>query len=103
MAKARNAHVGSSVRGHIRQLRRTRRNCREAFDALGLARRLRNLRVELGLTQVELAERAKSHQSAIARLESGRVVPDLNLLARVARAMGLSLRIEFERGAARAH
>jgi predicted transcriptional regulator len=60
-----------------------------------LARQLRDLRGELGLTQVEVARRAGTHQSAIARLESGRVVPDLNLLAKVARGMGLILKIEF--------
>ncbi len=95
MRKARNPHVGSSVRSHVQGLRKSRPGFREAFDKLQLARQLRDLREELGLTQMEVASRAGTHQSAIARLESGRVVPDLNLLAKVARAMGLTLKIEF--------
>jgi DNA-binding XRE family transcriptional regulator len=97
MSKHKNPHLGSSVQEHIGELRRTRGGFREAFDKLQLARRLRDLRREMGLTQVEVAARARTHQSAIARLESGRVVPDLNLLAKVARGMGLILRVDFDR------
>jgi DNA-binding XRE family transcriptional regulator len=95
MGKARNPHVGSSVRSHVRKLRRERPGFGEAFDKLQLARQLRDLRQQLGMTQVEVAGRAGTHQTAIARLESGRVVPDLTLLAKVARGMGLTLRIVF--------
>ena len=96
MAKRKNPHLGLSVQEHIRELRQTRPGFREAFDKLRLARKLRELREELGLTQVEVAARSGTHQSAIARLESGRVVPDLNLLAKIARGMGLTLRIDFD-------
>ncbi|MGQ0504967.1 MAG: helix-turn-helix domain-containing protein [Myxococcaceae bacterium] len=97
MRKRRNPHVGSAVQKHVGELRRSRPGFREAFDKLRLARRLRDLREELGLTQTEVAARAGTQQSAIARLESGRVVPDLNLLAKVARGMGLTLKIDFDR------
>ncbi len=96
MRKAKNPHAGSSIQAHVRELRRTRSGFRGAFDKLQLARQLRDLREELGLTQTEVATRAGTHQSAIARLESGRVVPDLNLLAKVAHGMGLTLKIKFD-------
>jgi DNA-binding XRE family transcriptional regulator len=94
--RRKNPYLGSSLEEHVRELKAKRPGFREAFDKLQLARRLRDLRIEMGLTQVQVASRAGTHQSAIARLESGRVVPDLNLLAKVARGMGLRMKIEFD-------
>lgn len=53
-------------------------------------------RMKAGLTQEELAERMKTSQSAIARLESGRTIPSARTLVRFAKATGTRLRISFE-------
>ncbi len=60
-----------------------------------LARRMSNARVSAGITQVELARRMKTTQTAIARLESGRKLPSTRTLARFAEAVGYRLVIEF--------
>lgn len=49
----------------------------------------------MGLTQRQLAERAGTTQSAIARLESGRTSPALEEVQRLTRLCGLDLRVEF--------
>jgi transcriptional regulator with XRE-family HTH domain len=62
-----------------------------AVEALAVAR----LRGSLGLTQAQLAERAGTTQSVIARLESGRHPIEVRLLHRIADAVGLPLRLGF--------
>lgn len=52
---------------------------------------LREARLRAGLTQRELGRRVNRPQSAIARWESGRVVPSLETLREVIRACGLEL------------
>ena len=47
------------------------------------------------LTQAELAERIGTTQSAIARLEAGRVSPSIATLQRYAEATGHQLRVGF--------
>lgn len=51
--------------------------------------RLRAARVELGLSQADVADRIGTTQSAIARLESGQSDPRLSTLERYARAVGV--------------
>jgi transcriptional regulator with XRE-family HTH domain len=53
---------------------------------------IREARRHAGLTQRELAERARTSQAAIARIERGRQVPSLETLQRILRACGLELR-----------
>ena len=48
-----------------------------------------------GLSQAELAERMKTSQSAIARLESGRSRPSVRTLEKLAAATGAKLRISL--------
>ena len=48
-----------------------------------------------GLTQEALAERMGTTQSAIARMEGGRVSPSVDTLRRYAAAVGKTLRVEF--------
>ena len=73
---------------------------REAYERLEpefeLARALIEARSRAGITQAELAARMKTTQSAVARLESGRVPPSTRTLEKVARATGTRLRIHFE-------
>ena len=60
----------------------------EMKPAFEVAHALIAARVEAGLTQEEVAERMKTTQSAVARLEGGRTLPSLKSLYRYARATG---------------
>lgn len=55
------------------------------------ATRLREIRLARGLTQADLAHRAVITPTYIARLESGRVAPGIDLVDRLAKAMGSSI------------
>ena len=55
-------------------------------------------RVGVGLAQAQLAERMKTTQSVVARLEGGRVHPSTRTLGRIAQATGTRLKISFEGG-----
>jgi len=54
------------------------------------------LRRKKGLTQKDLAEKIGTKQTAIARIESGRINPTVNLLERIAMALNSRLIIRFE-------
>ncbi len=73
---------------------------RQEYDALAaefeLARALIDARAHAGLTQEQLAERMDTSQSAVARMESGKVMPSGRTLERFAKATGTRLRISFE-------
>lgn len=62
------------------------------------ARLVRDARFKAGLTQMELAHRAKTSQAVIARLESGadQRIPSLDLLERIAGALKARLMLSFE-------
>jgi ribosome-binding protein aMBF1 (putative translation factor) len=66
-------------------------------DEFALARAVIKARSSAGLPQEQLADRMKTTQSVIARLESGRTRPSTQTLHRVAVATGTKLRISFER------
>jgi ribosome-binding protein aMBF1 (putative translation factor) len=53
-------------------------------------------RTHADLSQAELAQRMGTSQSAIARLESGRVKPSTRTLEKLAAATGMRLRIVLE-------
>ena len=65
------------------------------MDAGGALRRARR---KAGLTQRELARRAGIHQPAIARIESGSVIPRVDTLDRLLRGCGYSLEVEKRMG-----
>ncbi|MDE0279675.1 MAG: helix-turn-helix transcriptional regulator [Gammaproteobacteria bacterium] len=73
---------------------------RKAYERLEpefeVARTLIEARQRAGFTQAELAARMKTTQSAVARLESGRIPPSTRTLEKVAKATGTRLRIRFE-------
>lgn len=56
-----------------------------------LSEKLRMARLERGLSQAEVAHRAETSQSQIARIESGRQDPGLRTWERVFRTVGLEL------------
>jgi ribosome-binding protein aMBF1 (putative translation factor) len=60
-------------------------------------------RTKAGVTQVELAKRMGTTQTAIARLESGRVAPNTSTLQRFADAIKYRLVISFQKTSAPDH
>jgi transcriptional regulator with XRE-family HTH domain len=73
---------------------------RREYEALGpmytaIADIIR-LRLERGLSQAELAQRLGKQQPAIARLESGRVMPSIASLQEVAQALDATLVLRIE-------
>lgn len=72
----------------------------KAYDKLEeefqLAKALIAARTRAGLSQQQLAAKMNTSQSYVARLESGKVHPSTDALARFARATGTRLRISFE-------
>lgn len=65
---------------------------RRAFE---FAEQVRTLREQAGVSQVELARRMGTSQSAVARLEAGGTMPTLDTLERVAAALGARLVVEL--------
>lgn len=52
---------------------------------------IRARRTELGLSQFQLAERAGTGQALVSRIESGRTLPTLSVLQRLATALDCDL------------
>jgi transcriptional regulator with XRE-family HTH domain len=73
---------------------------RREYEALeeefALVGALIEARSRAGLTQAQVAKRMKTTQTAVARLEGGRVKPSTRTLERYAKATGHRLRIGFE-------
>jgi transcriptional regulator with XRE-family HTH domain len=73
---------------------------RQSYDGLAdefsFIRAVVEARLQAGLTQAELAARMQTSQSAIARLESGRVKPSASTLEKLAKATGTRLKISFD-------
>ncbi|MCA1695972.1 MAG: helix-turn-helix domain-containing protein [Actinobacteria bacterium] len=65
------------------------------FTELELGQRVRELRVQQGLSQTELARRAGMTQPAVARFEAGGTVPTLPVLERLARSLGAELTVQL--------
>lgn len=61
-----------------------------------IARAMAVARTSAGVTQIELAKRMGTTQTAIARLESGRVAPNTSTLQRFAHAIECRLVIDFQ-------
>lgn len=64
--------------------------------AYGIWALLREARRKAGLTQRELAARAGTSQSAVARYERARSIPDIETLQRLLEACGYELRWSLE-------
>ncbi len=73
---------------------------RKAYDALeeefALPAAIAAARGKAGLTQEEVAQRMRTTQSNIARLEAGRTTPSTRTLEKFAEAVGARLKISFE-------
>ena len=72
---------------------------RKAYDALApkyvLINAMLDARIKKGMTQTEIARRAGTTQSAIARFESGRTNPTLEFAYRLACAVDAKLEIRL--------
>ena len=62
---------------------------------LEIGYQIARLRILQGLTQEELAERVGTRQPSIARLESGRSLPSLSFLEKVAEALDAEMEIKI--------
>ncbi len=67
----------------------------EARRAFLIGQAVRERRLALGLSQVELAARAGITQPALSRLEAGGVVPTIPLLERISAALDADLIVEI--------
>ena len=72
----------------------------EEFDQLRLAREIRHARERKKISQTELAQRVGTKQPHIARLELGKALPRLDVLHKIAAALGLRLEVRFREAAA---
>ena len=73
---------------------------RKAYDALqpkyDIIRAILDARNKKGMTQADIARRAGTTQSAIARFESGRSNPTLDFASRLSSAVGAKLEIRIK-------
>ena len=83
---------------HVRWERRSDRDSeavRTGYEAakraFELGQAVRARRLELGMSQTELAEKAGMTQSAVSRLEAGGTVPTIGVLERLAAALSADL------------
>lgn len=63
---------------------------------MSLGERVRALRMERGLQQRQLAEKADLTPSMVSQIESGRLTPSLNTLRRLADALGVTIASLFD-------
>jgi len=79
---------------------------RREYEALeeefSLAGALIKARARAGLTHEQVAQRVKTTQAVVARLEGGRSMPLMRTLGKFAKATGTRLKISFEPKRARA-
>jgi transcriptional regulator with XRE-family HTH domain len=71
------------------------RTRRSAVHAQLVGQRMRSAREEVGITQLQLADRMGVSQPVIAALESGRGNPTVGQLAAVADALQVGLDVDF--------
>jgi len=72
----------------------------EAQRAFLIGQAVRERRLALGLSQTEVARRAKMTQPALSRLEAGGVLPTIPLLERITAALDADLIVEISPHAA---
>ncbi len=99
--KPANPHIGSDALVDVQTRAKQQPRLRARIDAsvarATVAVMVKRARTAAGLTQAQLATRAHTTQSVIARIESGKVfTTSLDLLDRIARAVGARLMVEFE-------
>lgn len=72
---------------------------RKEWDALEPERQvtkaIADARTKSKVTQVELSQKTGINQSNLSRIENGSMIPSIKTLNKIARGMGLHLKIEF--------
>jgi transcriptional regulator with XRE-family HTH domain len=81
--------------------RKYRREYEALQEEFSLAAALIEARARAGLTQEQVAQRMKTTQAVVARLEGGGSMPSPRTLERYAKATGTRLKISFEPEGAR--
>lgn len=89
--KAKDLHAA-----RMAQSREYREAYEELDDEFALVSSLLEARTRAHLSQAEVASRMGTTESAVSRLESGRVKPSTRTLERYAKATGHKLRISLE-------
>ena len=79
----------------LERLRRRLSHADEGWFFAGIAAQMAERRLELGLSQADLARRCGTSQSAIARLENGGRPPRIDTLLRLAEALDCDLAVEL--------
>ncbi len=78
---------------------RQNQECTREYEALEpeyqVARAVLALRLQKGLSQAELAERAGTKQASVSRVERAETVPSLTLLKKLAAALGTRVEIRL--------
>ena len=90
--------------GELARERRDRPDFREGYAeaqrAYLIGQAIRDRRLALGFSQVELATRAGMTQPALSRLEAGGVIPTIPLLERISAALDADLIVKISPHAA---
>lgn len=100
-SKTRNPRIGgdalADVRGRVAGDPRLRARIDVSVVRATIAVMVKRARSQAGLTQAQLAVRAKTTQAVVARIEGGSAfTPSFDLLDRIARALGGRLSVGFE-------
>lgn len=82
----------------IERMKKEKPGFRETWDRMRPLRELTNMlintRIARGMTQTELAEKAGLKQSALSRLENGRIPPNITTVLAVVKALGMRITLE---------
>ncbi len=101
MTRQRNRHIGTSLDDWIKDESAKDASFAagldEQFDKYRLAQKLKAMRQGAGLSQEELAERVRTKQPSIARIEKAQTLPKLDFLQRVAHGLGWEMEVRFRR------
>lgn len=96
--KINNPYIGSDLNSLIKE---QMKNAEFAIayelehERLRLAHKIKALREKQHMTQVQLAELVGTKQPSIARLETGHYWPRIDMLEKIARALGAHLDVRF--------
>jgi transcriptional regulator with XRE-family HTH domain len=66
------------------------------IDVVYIGKKLREERFKAGLTQAELAEKAGTTQTTVARIERDAVQPEVTTVRRLAAALGVPIAVLLE-------
>jgi ribosome-binding protein aMBF1 (putative translation factor) len=89
-------HTSWNAYRQTRESAETRAGYDEARRTIEFADTIRERRLELGLSQAEVARRAGMTQPALSRLEGGGGTPTIGVLDRLADALGMRFVARFE-------